>query len=60
MALAPTQPEWTLAAAPARARAKDIGNSGIKLKIPLTATGMMAPEANLGMALGGTFVGSRA
>jgi hypothetical protein len=47
MALAPTQPEWTLATAPAKTRAKDTGNSGIKLKIPLTATGSTAPEANL-------------
>lgn len=47
MALAPTHPEWTLAAAPASARAKDIGKSGMRLKLPLTTTGSTAPEANL-------------
>jgi hypothetical protein len=47
MALAPTHPEWTLTAAPASARAKDIGKSGTRLKLPLSTTGSTAPEANL-------------
>lgn len=54
MALAPTHPEWTLAAAPASARAKDIGKSGMRLKLPLTTTGSTAPEANLETAFGPT------
>lgn len=45
MALAPTHPEWTLDAVPAKARTKLNMGNGITLPKPLRHSGNTAPDA---------------